>query len=111
MLTDDFRFLHDKFGLIETSKAQFVADIEAGCERQAKGSDFRARRELVPGTMQVWPIDKYGALELGEHRFYARLPGKPDQLTEAGRFVIVWKQVGGNWRMAETISYGHKLAE
>ena len=75
------------------------------------GVDFPARRELVPGSLEVWPIDKYGALEIGTHRFYARIKGKPETLTETGNFMILWKQVDGKWLMAESISYGHKLAE
>lgn len=109
MLTDDFRFVHDKEG--ESSRAKFLEDERGHCARLKTGEDFPARRELVPGSLEVWPIDKYGALETGVHRFYARLPGKPEQLTETGNFMILWKQVGGKWLMAESISYGHKLAE
>ncbi len=65
----------------------------------------------MPGSLEVWPIDKYGALETGMHRFYARLPGKPEELTETGNFMILWKRVGNDWRMAESISYGHQLAQ
>ncbi|HVV65918.1 MAG TPA: DUF4440 domain-containing protein [Rhizomicrobium sp.] len=109
MLTDDFRFVHDKDG--ESSRAKFMQDLKGHCERVKTGEDFPARRELVPGSLEVWPIDKYGALETGVHRFYARLPGKPETLTETGNFMILWKQVDGKWLMAESISYGHKLAE
>jgi hypothetical protein len=109
MLTDDFRFVHDKDG--ESARAKFVDDLKGHCARVKSGEDFPARRELVPGSLEVWPIDKYGALEIGVHRFYARLAGKPEQLTETGNFMILWKQVGGKWLMAESISYGHKLAE
>ena len=109
MLTDDFRFVHDKDG--ESTRAQFVDNFKSHCDRVKTGEDFPARRELVPGSLEVWPINKYGALEIGVHRFYARLPGKPEQLTETGNFMILWKQVGGKWLMAESISYGHKLAE
>ena len=110
MLTEDFRFLHDKGGLT-ASKAAFIANFKKGCAQQAAGTDFRARRELVPGTMQVWPINNYGAVEFGEHKFYARIPGKPDTLTETGSFMILWRNEGGKWLMAESISYGHKLAQ
>jgi ketosteroid isomerase-like protein len=109
MTTDDFRFVHDKDG--ESSRAQFVDNFKGHCDRVKTGEDFPARRELVPGSLEVWPINKYGALEIGVHRFYARLPGKPEQLTETGNFLILWKQVDGKWKMAESISYGHKLAE
>jgi hypothetical protein len=108
-LTDDFRFVHDKDG--ESSRADFVKNLKGHCDRVKTGEDFPARRELVPGSLEVWPINKYGALEIGVHRFYARLPGKPETLTETGNFMILWKQVDGKWLMAESISYGHKLAE
>lgn len=109
MTTDDFRFVHDKDG--ESSRAQFVDNLKGHCARVKTGEDFPARRELVPGSLEVWPINKYGALEIGVHRFYARLKGKPESLTETGNFMILWKQVDGKWLMAESISYGHKLAE
>jgi hypothetical protein len=109
MTTEDFRFVHDKDG--ENTRARFVDNLKGHCARVKTGEDFPARRELVPGSLEVWPIDKYGALELGVHRFYARLPGKPEQLTETGNFMILWKQVGGRWLMSESISYGHKLAD
>lgn len=109
MLTDDFRFVHDKDG--ESSRAKFLDDFKGHCERLATKEDFAARRELVPESLEVWPIDHYGALEIGVHKFYARIPGKPEQLTETGNFMILWKQAGGKWLMAESISYGHKLAE
>ena len=109
MLTGDFRFVHDKDGA--SSRADFVKSLQGHCDRVTTGEDFPARRELVPGSLEVWPINKYGALEIGVHRFYARLKGKPETLTETGNFMILWKQVDGKWLMAESISYGHKLAE
>ncbi|HTU00060.1 MAG TPA: nuclear transport factor 2 family protein [Rhizomicrobium sp.] len=109
MTTGDFRFVHDKDG--ESDRAKFVENLKGHCERVKTGVDFPARRELVPSTLEVWPIDNYGALEIGTHKFYARLPGKPETLTETGNFMILWKQVDGKWLMAESISYGHKLAE
>ncbi len=109
MLTGDFRFVHDKDG--ESSRAKFLANLKGHCDRVKTAEDFPARRELVDGSLEVWPINNYGALEIGVHRFYARLPGKPETLTETGNFMILWKQVDGKWLMAESISYGHKLAE
>ena len=109
MLTGDFRFVHDKDG--ESGRAKFLDDMRGHCERVKTGEDFPARRALVPETLEVWPIDRYGALEIGTHRFYARLKGKPETLTETGNFMFLWKQVDGKWLMAESISYGHKLAE
>ena len=109
MLTGDFRFVHDKDG--ESARAKFLANLKGHCDRVKTAEDFPARRELVDGSLEVWPINNYGALEIGVHRFYARLPGKPETLTETGNFMILWKQVDGKWLMAESISYGHKLAQ
>lgn len=50
-------------------------------------------------------------LEIGTHRFFARLSGKPEQETETGNFMILWKKAGSRWVMAESVSYGHKLKE
>ncbi|MBV9571345.1 MAG: nuclear transport factor 2 family protein [Alphaproteobacteria bacterium] len=102
MLTDDFRFVHDKEG--EQSRVQFIRDLNGHCRRLKSGEDFAARRELVEGSLEVWPINKYGALEIGTHRFYAQLRGKPEQLTETGRFMILWKKEGSDWKMAEITS-------
>ncbi|MBV8976506.1 MAG: nuclear transport factor 2 family protein [Alphaproteobacteria bacterium] len=108
MLTPDFRFIHDKNG--ESARAKFLDDLKGHCARLKSGEDFAARRELVAPSLEVWPISSYGALEIGVHRFYARLPNKPETLTETGNFMILWKKVDANWQMAESISYGHELA-
>lgn len=110
LIADDFEFFHDKHGLNMTSGAQFVQAITDGCKRQEAGTDFRARRELVPGTMTVHMIGTWGAMQMGTHRFYALRTGKPDQLTETGEFIDVWKREGDDWKLARVISYDHVLA-
>lgn len=67
----------------------------------------RMRRELVPGSLEVYPIAGFGALELGTHRFYQTDPGQPERLVATPRFVSVWQQVGGRWLLARVISYDH----
>jgi hypothetical protein len=111
LVAEDFEFFHDKHGLTTQSGAQFVKDITGMCERQAAGTDFRARRELVPGSMTVHVIGDYGAMQMGTHRFFALLAGKPDRLTETGQFIDLWKREGETWKLARVISYDHKLAE
>ena len=110
LIADDFEFFHDKHGLNMTSGAQFVQAITDGCKRQEAGTDFRARRELVPGTMTVHMIGTWGAMQMGTHRFYALRTGKPDQLTETGEYIDVWKREGDDWKLARVIIYDHVLA-
>lgn len=111
VVTDDFEMYHDKGGLTATSGAQFVKAIEGMCERQKAGVDYRARRELVAGSMRVYPLANYGAIQVGEHRFYQLLPGKPEKLVEIALFTHVWKKDAKGWRVSRVLSYDHKLTD
>jgi len=111
IVIDDFEFYHDKGGLTATSREQFVREFAEHCRRVAQGTDFRARRELVPDSMAVYPLNNYGAVQTGVHRFYALTEGQPDRLTETARFLHIWKQVDGQWKLARVVSYDHRLAE
>jgi ketosteroid isomerase-like protein len=111
LVTDDFEMFHDKGGLVSTSGAQFVENIRGMCERQKTGEDYRARRELVEGSLEVYPLNNYGAVEVGVHRFYKRAPGQPDKLVEIARFTQVWKKEASGWKLARVVSYDHKLTE
>jgi ketosteroid isomerase-like protein len=110
LVADDFEFYHDKDGLNETSGAHFIDDIAKHCERIEKGVDFRARRELVKGSMAVYPLNNYGAVETGRHDFYAIETGKPDRMTESAQFLHLWKKDGDRWKLTRVVSYDHKLA-
>ena len=111
LVTDDMEFFHDKAGLTTTSGAAFVDAIRGKCARQASGEDFVARRERVEGSVRVYAVNHYGAIEVGEHRFYAVVDGQPDRLTETARFTHVWKNDEGTWRIARVLSYDHVLAD
>jgi hypothetical protein len=86
LVSDDFEFVHDKWGQIAESTSEFLGNIAGMCERQKAGTDFRARRSLTPGSFDMFPLRKYGACQTGSHRFYKLGPGKPDEPTESARF-------------------------
>lgn len=111
LVTDDFEMFHDKGGMVSTSGAQFVENIRGMCERQKTGEDYRARRELVEGSLEVYPINNYGAVEVGVHRFYKKIEGQPDKLVEIAKFTQLWKKEAGGWKLARVLSYDHKLTE
>ena len=111
LVADDFEFFHDKHGLIADSGAKFIDNVAGGCEKEKSGTNFRARRELVEGSMTVHVLNHFGAMQMGTHRFYALHAGKPDQLTETGKFIDLWKLENGAWKLARVISYDHQLAE
>lgn len=109
MVTDDFEMYHDKGGQVADSGKQFIGGIEGTCTRQKTGEDYRARREVVPGTLKVYPLNNFGAIEIGEHRFYKLEPGKPEKLVEVALFTHVWKREPSGWQLACVLSYDHRL--
>lgn len=96
--TNDVEFYHDKGGL---SNYQQTAD------------DFKKlfanvpdiRRELVSGSLEVYPIKDYGAIEIGAHRFTHTENGKEE--TGSFKFLHVWRKDGDSWKISRVVSYGH----
>ncbi len=98
LFADDVEFFHDQGGL------QHYADVKAGFAGLFRpGSDIR--RELVPGSLQVYPVPGFGAIQIGTHRFCHTENGKPDCGTFA--FTHVWRKTGERWQLARVVSYGH----
>jgi len=64
------------------------------------------RRELVPGSMEVYPIKNYGAIETGLHRFCHEENGKQDCGTF--KFLHIWQKKNGQWKVTRVASYDHK---
>ena len=59
---DDVEFYHDQGGM--TLGRQNLT------ESVKKNICGKVRREIVPGTLEVYPMQGYGAVEIGVHRFY-----------------------------------------
>jgi hypothetical protein len=65
--------------------------------------------ELVPGSLHVYYMKGYGALEVGVHRFHH--PGHED--TEGvgeGKFIHLWQYKDGAWKITRVMSYDHHSA-
>jgi hypothetical protein len=91
---DDIEFFHDKSGL-STSKS----DILAATENNICG---KVTRTLVEGSIEVYPIHDYGAIEIGYHKFFNNQ--EPDAISNPSKFIILWKNEAGNWRITKVIS-------
>ncbi|MCO6477618.1 MAG: nuclear transport factor 2 family protein [Phaeodactylibacter sp.] len=106
LVSEDMEFYHDQSG-VTTSKADFIAGTENGLCKLP----YKARRELVPGSLRVFPMKDngqlYGALQTGEHRFYAKYPDKEEVLTSTAKFTHLWLLEEGEWRLARVLSYDH----
>lgn len=98
MFTDDLEFYHDTGGLLnhEQVTAGFTGVF-------ANNKDIR--RDLVEGTLEVYPVKDYGAIEIGTHRFCHTENGKPD--CGSFRFMQLWRFKDGAWQVSRDVSYGH----
>jgi ketosteroid isomerase-like protein len=100
--TEDLEFYHDQSGLSRTRKAM-IDDIQ-------KYVCGKARRDLVPGTLEVYPLKNYGAVEIGAHRFCDPQKFKTCGEKDSGiaKFVMIWQhQDGGAWKITRVISFDH----
>lgn len=108
LVSDDFEFYHDEAG-ITASKEDFIAGIREGlCTLP-----YKPRRELVEGSLQVYPLRKnglvYGALQTGEHRFSALREDGSEHVTSTALFTHLWLLEKGTWKLSRGISYNHQV--
>lgn len=98
LFTPDLEFYHDKSGL--TGYEHTINFIKT----TAQSAD-QLKRELVKGSVEVYPIPGYGAIQTGEHIFCHKENGKQD----CGRFkfVHIWKKENGDWKISRVVSYDH----
>jgi len=93
----DVEFYHDTGGVTWTRQAMI-----ANTEKNVCG---HFRRELVPGSLKVFPIKDFGAIEQGVHRFCQFKTGDCEGIAD---FVMVWRNQGGAWQITRVLSYGHQ---
>jgi hypothetical protein len=106
-ITSDFEFYHDKDGVVATNSATFVKLITDGCKSKQAPDAWRSRRELVAGTLKVWPIPNFGAIEQGEHVFYERNGDGLEKKVGRAAFTQVWAYENGAWKLSRVLSYDH----
>jgi ketosteroid isomerase-like protein len=99
---DDAEFYHDKNGLT-VGGPQIVDAIKNNLCGKVK-------RELVPGTLEVYPLAGYGAVEIGVHRFLH--PWEQDHgIVGEAKFIHVWRYKDGMWKITRVISIDHHEAK
>jgi hypothetical protein len=98
-LADDLEFYHDKTGL-----SRGRATLVEGIKNNICG---KVTRELVPGTLEVYPIANYGAVEIGVHRFHHPGHEEAGSVGEA-KFIHLWQNKDGVWKITRVISFDHQ---
>ena len=69
----------------------------------------KVTRELIPGTLEVYPMAKYGAVEIGVHRFHH--PGQTPDVVGEAKFIHLWQYKDGAWKITRVISYDHDIVK
>jgi len=98
--SEDVEFYHDKGGLSDYAgtangfKNLFLNNKETGL-----------RRDLIAGSMEVYPINSFGAVATSLHRFCHQENGKQD----CGTFknIMMYKKTAAGWKVTRVISYDH----
>ncbi len=92
-------FYHDTGGVTWSRE-----DMLANTRRHACG---HYTRQLVPGSLRVYPVKDFGAIAQGEHRFCQTDSGRCDGLAD---FTMLWRLRDGRWHVTRVLSYGHRAA-
>jgi hypothetical protein len=90
-------FYHDTGGVTWTREAMLANTRQYVCGRFT--------RELVPGSLSVYPVAGFGAIARGEHRFCQADSGKCEGRAD---FVMVWRQRDNAWQVTRVLSFGHR---
>ena len=91
---DSIEFYHDGSGL-ETSKKALLSAIR-------KNICGKVTRVLVKGSIEVYGIPNFGAVEIGLHRFINH--GENNALSKPDKFVIIWRYKNDQWQITRVIS-------
>ena len=91
---EDLEFFHDKGGL-STSKSDLLKALKENiCNK--------VTRTLIKGSVEVYPIKGYGAIQMGYHKFYNKQ--EPNAKSIPSKFVVVWKNKNNRWKITKVIS-------
>ncbi len=98
IFSTELEFYHDLGGL-----NGYKGTMDATKGNCDKGLGLR--RKVVAGSLKVYPIKGYGAIQLGKHTFCHIENGKDDCGTF--EFTHIWKRVESGWKLTRVVSYGH----
>jgi ketosteroid isomerase-like protein len=94
IISDDLEFYHDQGGLM-TSKQKLNEALKANiCGK--------VTRELKKGSLEVYAIKGYGAVEMGLHGFHNSK--EPASQLHYSKFVHIWRRDHGKWTITRVIS-------
>jgi hypothetical protein len=93
LISDSLEFYHDRNGVMTSKEALLKALKNYVCGK--------VTRELLVGSIEVYPIMNYGAVEMGYHRFHNKVEASTSNYA---RFVHIWRYQNGQWKITRVIS-------
>lgn len=94
LYSEDLEFFHDQGGL-STSKEELLTALKNNiCNK--------VTRTLIKGSIEVYPIKDYGAVQIGYHTFNDKKT--PEIKSKASRFIVIWKKTEAHWTVTRVIS-------
>ncbi len=94
LYAEDLEFFHDGGGL-STSKPELLESLK-------NNICGKVTRTLVEGSIEVYPIPNFGAIEMGYHKFYNNQ--EPNAKSKPGRFIFIWKNEREKWVISRAVS-------
>lgn len=94
IISEDLEFYHDQGGLM-TSKQK----LNEALKNNICG---KVTRELKKGSIEVYKIKGYGAVEMGLHAFHNNK--EPNSQPHFSKFVHIWKRDHDQWKITRVIS-------
>ena len=99
-LNPSVEFYHDKGGVTWTRHDYIEKTRENVCGH--------FRRVLTAGSVEVFPIEGYGAIEEGLHMF---CDIKSEKCFGKAKFLVVWHHAPKGWEITRIFSYGHEAID
>jgi hypothetical protein len=93
LTAENLEFYHDRGGLM-TSKKDYIESIR-------KNICGKVTRKLARGSIEVYEIPGFGAVEEGFHSF-RNLAEKSEG--EPSKFIILWRKEGNRWQLTRVVS-------
>ena len=91
---DTLEFYHDNGGLSKSKQ-----EVVEGIRKNVCG---KVTRELIPGSIEVYWIPGFGAIEMGLHQF--RNKEEPNATPHPARFMIFWQYRNKEFKITKVVS-------
>jgi ketosteroid isomerase-like protein len=95
LMSEDLEFFHDQGGFSNSKKQTMDAVRKNICGK--------VTRELLKGSIEVYQIKDYGAVQIGFHGFHNNQEKETGPM-HFSKFVHIWRLQNNRWRITRVIS-------